>query len=142
MTVLQVAYQSNNANKGPVESGYQPHDTETQIHRLRALPPGPTRSLGGYLDYSGWPDQQRFLELDMALQRQAQENNNPAADVEPTETLPPLRQCTARVGEGTRCRNKFRPGDDYSGTKCEEHRSQHPFMEVITAPEDLPLRRL
>src|SRR5579863_4324562 len=27
------------------------------------LPPGPWRSLGGYLDYSNWEERDRFLEL-------------------------------------------------------------------------------
>jgi len=29
--------------------------------------PGPWRSLGGYLDYTTWPDRKRFLELDRAI---------------------------------------------------------------------------
>ncbi len=33
------------------------------------LPPGPWRSLGGYMDYSGWADRERFLELDAAIAR-------------------------------------------------------------------------
>lgn len=34
---------------------------------LEKLPPGPWCSLGGYFDYSEWPDRQRFLELDKAI---------------------------------------------------------------------------
>jgi hypothetical protein len=41
---------------------------------LERLPPGPFRSLGGYFSYEGWPDQQRFMELDEALRRKAYEN--------------------------------------------------------------------
>jgi hypothetical protein len=38
---------------------------------LARLPPSPCRSLGGYFSYEGWPDQQRFIELDEALRREA-----------------------------------------------------------------------
>jgi hypothetical protein len=43
--------------------------------RLVRLPPSPFRSFGGYFNYEGWPDQQRFMELDEALRRQARENH-------------------------------------------------------------------
>ena len=36
---------------------------------LPKVPPGPWRSLGGYLDYSSWKDRDRFLELDRAIAR-------------------------------------------------------------------------
>jgi len=41
---------------------------------LIKLPPGRFRSVGGYFSYEGWPDQQRFMELDEALRRRAREN--------------------------------------------------------------------
>jgi len=41
---------------------------------LVRLPPSPFRSLGGYFNYEGWPDQQRFMELDEALRRKAGES--------------------------------------------------------------------
>jgi hypothetical protein len=31
------------------------------------LPPTQFRSLGGYLDYDGWEDRERFMELDRAI---------------------------------------------------------------------------
>ncbi len=34
---------------------------------LQKLAAGPWRSLGGYFDYSLWPDRERFLELDKAI---------------------------------------------------------------------------
>ena len=40
---------------------------------LVRLPPSPFRSLGGYFNYEGWPDQQRFMELDEALRLKALE---------------------------------------------------------------------
>jgi hypothetical protein len=36
---------------------------------LQTVPPGSWRSLGGYLDYSGWAARERFLELDKAIAR-------------------------------------------------------------------------
>jgi hypothetical protein len=41
---------------------------------LQRLSPSPYRSLGGYLNYEGWSEQHRFLELDEALRRNASEN--------------------------------------------------------------------
>jgi hypothetical protein len=43
------------------------------VSRLREQPPGPYRSLGKYLDYSNWPDRERFLELDQDIRRRALE---------------------------------------------------------------------
>jgi hypothetical protein len=34
---------------------------------LQKVAAGPYRSLGGYFDYSAWPDRDRFLELDRAI---------------------------------------------------------------------------
>jgi len=34
---------------------------------LEKVPEGPWRSLGGYFDYSLWPERERFLELDKAI---------------------------------------------------------------------------
>ena len=47
--------------------------TDESARELRPSPPlqkveaGPWRSLGGYFDYSLWPDRDRFLELDRAI---------------------------------------------------------------------------
>ena len=41
---------------------------------LVRVPPGPFRSLGGYLNYEEWPDRQRFMELDEALRLKARES--------------------------------------------------------------------
>ena len=38
---------------------------------LQLVPPGPWRSLGGYLDYRDWPDRERFHDLDRAIELQA-----------------------------------------------------------------------
>lgn len=34
------------------------------------LPPGPWRSLGGFLNYETWEERDRFIELDEVLSRQ------------------------------------------------------------------------
>jgi hypothetical protein len=46
-----------------------PKTLPSPVPPLQILPPGPFRSLGGYLDYSEWPARARFLELDRALER-------------------------------------------------------------------------
>lgn len=40
---------------------------------LHELPPGPWRSLGRYLDYTNWPDRDRFVALDRAIEKLASE---------------------------------------------------------------------
>lgn len=49
----------------------------TNHHPLprRELPPSPYRSLGRCLDYAGWPECERFMELDREIQRQLQEGD-------------------------------------------------------------------
>ena len=49
------------------ESAGDPANEAESVSNLRELPPGPFRSLGRVLDYSDWPDRDRFLELDKAL---------------------------------------------------------------------------
>jgi hypothetical protein len=73
---LHVAYGSNNESDERDESvdlDCLLPEAVCAVPRLRKLPPGPSRSLGGYLDYEGWPDRERFMELDRALQHAADE---------------------------------------------------------------------
>jgi hypothetical protein len=53
----------------------QEHADIEAISRLRRLPPGPWRSLGRYLDYTNWPERDRFLELDRAIARMRLESD-------------------------------------------------------------------
>jgi hypothetical protein len=53
------------------ESGPSRRESVRVMNRLRKLPPGPFRSLGQHLDYAGWADCERFLELDREIQRGA-----------------------------------------------------------------------
>jgi hypothetical protein len=89
-----VAHPTNNANRS-FPDGWQarrelvgldcasPPDASHEALPRRQLPPGPYRSLGGCLDYSGWSERERFIELDRALQRQAQgEPNDEPCDID------------------------------------------------------------
>jgi hypothetical protein len=74
-----VEYLSSNANDQLIphpDSGADEPDTAASAADyagppLPRLSPRPFRSLGGYFDYEGWSDRQRFLELDEALRRKA-----------------------------------------------------------------------
>jgi hypothetical protein len=78
---IQAEYRGTSANDEFVGSGHSagrldeslfaPLAADDASPPLATLPPGPFRSLGGYFSYEDWPDQQRFLELDEALRRQA-----------------------------------------------------------------------
>lgn len=89
-----------------------------EVRPLQKLPPSPTRSLGGYLDYDGWRDCERFIELDAALLRRARgvRSDAPAAP-------PSTRRCTARRADGSRCVNVVEPTADYAGARCSDHRN-------------------
>jgi hypothetical protein len=77
-------YRGSSANDEFIDSGHSAcrHDesefaspaADDASFPLVRLPPGPFRSLGGYFSYEGWPDQQRFMELDEALRRKAYED--------------------------------------------------------------------
>jgi hypothetical protein len=79
-----VAYPSSSANDESFdswhpaceldESDFAPPAADYAPPPLVKLPPSPFRSLGGYFNYEGWPDQQRFMELDEALRHRAREN--------------------------------------------------------------------
>jgi hypothetical protein len=77
-------YRGSSANGEFIDSGHSawrldeselasPVTDDASLPLVR-LPPSPFRSLGGYFSYEGWPDQQRFMELDEALRRKAYEN--------------------------------------------------------------------
>jgi len=81
---IQVEYHGSSANNEFIGSGHSacrldesefafPVADDASAPLVR-LPPSPFRSLGGYFSYEGWPDQQRFMELDEALRRKACEN--------------------------------------------------------------------
>jgi hypothetical protein len=82
--LIQVEYRGSSANDEFIGSGHSacrlnesefasPLADDASPPLVR-LPPNPFRSLGGYFSYEGWPDQQRFMELDDALRRKAFED--------------------------------------------------------------------
>jgi hypothetical protein len=80
---IQVEFRSSSANDGVIhrhstcgldKSEVAPAIADYAGPLLVRLPPSPFRSLGGYFNYEGWPDQQRFMELDGALRLKAREN--------------------------------------------------------------------
>ena len=92
------------------------------------------RSLGGYLDYTEWPDRERFIGLDCAIRRQVQEGHNTDnhSDSDDPQVLRPLQRCSAALGNTRQCKNKFRmtPPD----TNCKaidtepDHRLPMPYL--------------
>lgn len=56
----------------------QPENDISALRVLPKLPPAPWRSLGGYLDYSCWKERARFLELDAAIARLRQTQQDDA----------------------------------------------------------------
>ena len=71
---LQRTSLSNTASDHGAESDCNLPESVCAVSRLPKMPPDPDRSLGGYLNYSGWPDRERFMELDRAIQCQLQES--------------------------------------------------------------------
>ena len=110
-----VGWQSQNCR---VELDGEPSETGGSVAAKRhRLPPSPSRSLGGCLDYAGWPDRDRFLELDRVLQNHAQENRDSDYHFYPDEA-------------------------ESDGVEWEEHQADALLAEVIRGFENLPLRRL
>lgn len=81
MTSLTIASETRIADNAAVEkdahslevwqSG-QEEPAPVLVRPLREVAPGPWRSLGRYLDYTNWPERERFVELDRAIETNAQ----------------------------------------------------------------------
>jgi hypothetical protein len=108
--------------------------------RLRKLRPSPFRSIGGYLDYRGWPDCQRFMELDRAIQADAHESHNTNSGADSDDC--PVESYSENLDYGYRFRNGSCLTADYANTKGAEHGTAPSFADVIGKLEDLPVRRL
>jgi hypothetical protein len=102
---------------------------------LEKLPPGPWRSLGGYLDYAQWEDRERFLQLDLAIQSEMHrmaviQTEMSHAEATRTGTLlallsfPPRmsRRCRAKLPHRGNCNETFYLTADYRGWRCASHR--------------------
>jgi hypothetical protein len=82
--LIEMEYRGSGANVEFIDSGHSACRldesefasavADDESFPLLRLQPSPCRSLGGYFSYEGWPDQQRFMELDEALRRKAYEN--------------------------------------------------------------------
>jgi hypothetical protein len=74
---LIVRPQNDHSENGLVESGFMPDpNTHCDVSLRRIMPPSQFRSLGGSLDYGGWSERERFMELDRALQREPQQKHD------------------------------------------------------------------
>jgi hypothetical protein len=103
--------------------------------RLERLPNSPFRSVGGYLNYAGWPDCERFIELDRAIQRHARENQN-------TEGGADSNDCPAESYPENLADIYSTPERSRLATDCQEHWTGLSFADLIIGFEDLPIRRL
>jgi hypothetical protein len=106
---------------------------------MEKLAPGPWRSLGGFLDYSAWPDRDRFLELDLAIHAKACKDEEedvqvvaaPPAVVYPA-VVQPSRRCRAKVAHRANCNEPFALTPDYNGWRCATHRTMvHMFDQSL-----------
>jgi hypothetical protein len=118
----QLAYQSKTVSDESVEPDCSMLDAD-RVSQLRKQPPSPYRSLGGYLDYAEWPDRERFMVLDCAIQSQAPESHDTDnhTDSDDSQVLVPLQRCSAVLANGWQCKNKFRMTPDHTDRKCERH---------------------
>jgi len=131
----QEAYQSETVSDESIEPDCPVLDADCGVSQLRKQPPGPYRSLGGYLDYAEWPERERFMGLDCAIRRQAQERNNAdnQTDSEDLQVLLRLQRCSAALASGWRCKNKFRMTPDDTDTKCKGHQTGSSFADALLA---------
>ncbi len=126
-----VAELTRSANKGFYEppirgSAADDEEAEEECKPLQKLTPAPTVSLGGYLDYQGWRDCERFLELDTALKRRLCKKHDSAprgCSNGATQSLN-IRRCVAILPGGSRCGERFEVTTDYAGSRCLNHRNR------------------
>ncbi len=131
----QVAYQSKTVTGESVEPDRSVPDADWGVSRLRKQPPGPYRSLGGYLDYAEWPERERFMGLDCAIRSQAQDRHNTEnhTDSDDPPVLLRLQRCSAALANGWQCKNKFRMTAADIDSKCERHRTGSSFVDALLA---------
>ncbi len=70
MTNSQIGKNRINRMAGSTIPAQPACDSEKDIEAISALfelPAGPWRSLGQHLDYTDWPDRERFIALDHAI---------------------------------------------------------------------------
>jgi hypothetical protein len=101
--------------------------SQESIHvPLNRVPPGLWTSRGGYLDYTQWPERERFAELDRVLE--AEGKSKTERRLAPARVM---RRCRAKVNGLSNCNELFMLVDGYRGWKCEAHR----VVEANDPPE-------
>jgi hypothetical protein len=119
-----------------------PPETDHAAPALRRLRPNPYRSLGGFLNYEGWPDCERLMELDRAIQSQAQKHDEDWDDSENPAAPHRVHRPSAGSVGGTSGKNRFQPTTEYVGSKGGDHRSGSSGRNIVKELEDLNIRRL
>ena len=123
---------SEKAGLAPARSGLE---SVCKTSRLKKLPTSPFRSVGGYLSYAGWPDCERFVELDRAIKLHAQESHNTEGGADsndcPAESYPENLDYINRLRERS-----------FLAAACQEDWTGLSFADLIIGFEDLPIRRL
>ena len=119
-----------------------PPETDYAAPALERLPPDPYRSLGGFMNYEGWPDCERLIELDREIQRQAQKHVECSDDSEnPAAPHPVHRPPSERVGRTSR--KNTGPNQLQSTSVREVRIAQEDRLATIWSElEDLRIRRL
>jgi len=103
--------------------------------RLTKLPTSRFRSLGGYLNYAGWPNRQRFIELDRAIRLRAHESQNTEGGADSNDC--PAESYRENLGYIDRLREEScLPADGHG------HWNGICLADLLTGLEDLPIRRL
>jgi len=110
-------------------------DPVCRAGRLEKLPASPFRSVGGYLNYAGWPDCQRFLELDRAIQLQAHESQNAEEQADLDDR--PAQSSLEDLEHSSRLWKQ-----SPSATRDAKDWARISLADFLIELEDLPLRRL
>jgi hypothetical protein len=121
---------------------------QNRIHVMEPWPdePGkkagasPFQSIGGYLNYAGWSECQRFMDLDRLIQLHGHESQNTegvdASNDGPAESYP------EDADHGYPFRKRSCLASDYPDTNGPKDWTRPIFGDVIKGLEDLSFRRL
>jgi hypothetical protein len=87
---------------------------------LHQLEPGPWRSLGGYLNYTRWPERERFAELDLAI-KVRQEG---LSKFNPKNSNRLAQRCRATASDREHSNSIIPAGEQPYSSQCEKHRTK------------------
>jgi hypothetical protein len=117
-------------------------DSVSGVSRLRKLPPSPFRSLGGYLDYAEWPDCERFMELDRAIQS-TPESQLTAGGADSCDSQGSRAEWySGRLKYADRFRKSSFSAIPYAASAEMEHCAEGFPAYAIGRLEEMPIRRL